>query len=228
MGCNGSKATAVSKEQGGGQQQQEQQQQQQPSSAPSQSQTANVFIVFVLGGPGSGKGTQCAKIAEEFGFKHVSTGDLFRDEVKKDSPRAEKVKEIMKEGKLIPTELTLEILADAMESLVAASGSDIKVLLDGFPREISQVHDFKKKFERDCNFALYFDVPAEVMKDRCLKRGQSSGRSDDNEETIAQRVETYFTKSKPVVHHFEQAGLLKRVSQLDVVDGSERKTRRGG
>ncbi|EDQ92826.1 uncharacterized protein MONBRDRAFT_19069, partial [Monosiga brevicollis MX1] len=175
-------------------------------------------IIFVLGGPGSGKGTQCARICENFGYTSLSTGDLFRNEVKQDSDRAKEVQRLMSEGKLIPIDITLEILADAVQSTLA-TGGPVKLLLDGFPRELDQVHAFQKKFGRGCDFALYFEADDQTLVARCLERGKTSGRSDDNEESLKGRIETYHSKSRPVVEHFRAADKLKTVNAgQDIAD----------
>eukprot|EP00049_Salpingoeca_infusionum_P005180 m.89102 g.89102 ORF g.89102 m.89102 type:complete len:246 (-) comp12880_c0_seq1:211-948(-) len=194
-----------------------------PDAANSSSKNTNmqaqstVKIVFVLGGPGSGKGTQCEKIAANYGYSHLSTGDLLRAEAKKDTDRAKQVQAMMASGGLVPIEVMLDILGDAVSEIISTNG-DAKLLLDGFPREMSQVDAFKAKFERDCTFALYFEVSPETMTERCLKRGQTSGRADDNAESLKQRVETYFAKSKPVVEHYSSAGLLKTVDAAQTID----------
>jgi adenylate kinase family enzyme len=103
----------------------------------------------LIGGPGSGKGTQCDRIKSELGFTHLSTGDLFRNEIKQQTPRAKQVQEFISQGKLIPVETTLDILADAVETIVS-SGDPVKLLLDGFPRELSQVDAFKQKVLGSC------------------------------------------------------------------------------
>eukprot|EP00056_Hartaetosiga_gracilis_P016172 m.4147 g.4147 ORF g.4147 m.4147 type:complete len:209 (-) comp3826_c0_seq1:217-843(-) len=183
------------------------------STSVMQSKMNETTILFVLGGPGSGKGTQCEKISEKYKFTHISTGDLFREEIKNDTDRAKKVKEMMSQGALIPNEITMDILADALNNMDAT-----RFLLDGFPRELGQVEAFNKKFGRGCNFALYFEVPAEVMKERCLKRGETSGRSDDNAESIIKRLDTYFEKSKPVIDKFEEDKVLKKINANQAID----------
>lgn len=101
--------------------------------------------VHFLGGPGVGKGTQCKRICEKYGYTHLSTGDLFRAEVKKDSQRAKQVEDILKSGSLVPVEITLDILYDAVHDIIQADNTKTKLLLDGFPRELSQVTAFQEK-----------------------------------------------------------------------------------
>lgn len=138
----------------------------------------------MLGGPASGKGTQCEKIVEEFGFTHLSTGDLFRAELKKGTKEVEEVRKIMNEGKLVPAEFTVNVLVNAMIATPAKTGV---YLVDGFPREIAQATLFEKMV-CEVHQVLFYDVPQEIMEARCMKRAETSGRSDDNAETIKKRV----------------------------------------
>jgi adenylate kinase len=98
-------------------------------------------IVFVLGGPGSGKGTQCVKLAQEFGLIHLSTGDLLREEVNNQSDIGQQAAGLMKEGKMVPSELLIEILRDRVSKNLKSKG----FLIDGFPRSMEQVHLFEQK-----------------------------------------------------------------------------------
>ena len=142
----------------------------------------NPKIIFVLGGPASGKGTQCEKIVEEFGFTHISTGDLMRQEIQKGSKEGEQVKKIVAAGGLVPFELTVQILINA---LIATPSKTY--LVDGFPRAIDQAIYFEKQVT-EVHSILFYDVPHEIMLQRCMKRAETSGRSDDNAETIKVRV----------------------------------------
>jgi adenylate kinase len=104
-------------------------------------------IVFVLGGPGSGKGTQCVKLAQEFGLIHLSTGDLLREEVNTKSEIGQEVAGLMKEGRMVPSEILIEILRDRIAKNIRSKG----FLIDGFPRSMEQVHLFESK-------VLYFNA----------------------------------------------------------------------
>ncbi|XP_057289382.1 uncharacterized protein LOC130612110 [Hydractinia symbiolongicarpus] len=154
-------------------------------------------IIFVLGGPGSGKGTQCAKIVEKYGFCHLSTGDLLREEVSSGSERAERLKTIMEKGELVPEEIILELLRDAMIKRRDCKG----FLIDGFPRDVPQGERFERTVGR-CKFILYFECTNEVMVERLLGRAKTSGRVDDNEETIKKRLKTFEDQTLPVVEKF--------------------------
>ena len=169
-------------------------------------------IVFVLGGPGSGKGTQCERIVRDFGFKHLSAGDLLRAEVASGSPTGKNCEALMKEGKLVPVEITLELLKNAM-----TRSSSSQFLIDGFPRALDQAEAFEKQVAM-CSYVIYFDCPLETMQARLLKRGETSGRSDDNAETIKKRFDTFTNQSLPVITHYEKQGKAHKFSSVPAPD----------
>merc|ERR1712244_28384 len=159
---------------------------------------AKLPVIWVLGGPGSGKGTQCDRIVEKYGFTHLSSGDLLRDELKSGSDRAKVLDEIMKKGDLVPLFVVLDLLAEAMIAKLSGSKG---YLIDGYPREVAQGQEFEKEI-LPCSQILYFDVSDETMTARLLNRGKTSGRADDNEETIKKRLDTFHKHSKPVVEAY--------------------------
>jgi len=152
-------------------------------------------VIWVLGGPGSGKGTQCDKIVEKYGFTHLSSGDLLRAEVQSGSERGKILTEIMEKGELVPLFVVLDLLAEAMLSKLSGSKG---FLIDGYPREVQQGKEFEAEI-LPCTQILYFDVSDATMTERLLNRGKSSGRVDDNEETIKKRLDTFHKHSKPVI-----------------------------
>jgi len=147
---------------------------------------ADSKIIFVLGGPASGKGTQCEKIISEFGYTHISTGDLFREEMKSGSKIGDRIKGIIAKGDLVPFQLTVQVLINAMLARPSKT-----YLIDGFPRSVEQAVYFEKAV-MEHHVTLFYDVPQELMLQRCMKRAETSGRSDDNAETIKVRVQNYF------------------------------------
>ncbi|KAL5011338.1 hypothetical protein ScPMuIL_009889 [Solemya velum] len=171
-------------------------------------------VVFVVGGPGSGKGTQCAKIVEKYGFTHLSTGDLLRDEVESGSSRGKKLTEIMKKGDLVPLETVLQLLKEAMIKKAATSKG---FLIDGYPRELEQGIKFEKEVTA-CQFVLYFEVSDETMTQRLLGRAATSGRADDNAETIKKRLKTFHDITSPVMDHYKKQNKLKTVAAEGSVD----------
>lgn len=167
----------------------------------------NAKVVFVVGGPGSGKGTQCERIVNKYGFTHLSTGDLLRAEVASGSARGKELTAIMEKGELVPLDTVLQLLKEAMEAKVATSKG---FLIDGYPREMEQGTRFENEVT-PCQFALYFHVSDETMTKRLLGRAETSGRVDDNEETIKKRLKTFHDITTPVVDYYEQQGKLKKV-----------------
>jgi len=157
-----------------------------------------VPIVWVLGGPGSGKGTQCARLVEKYGFVHLSSGDLLRDEVASGSAKGKELNEIMSKGILVPREVVLDLIKSAIEkNLSTAKG----FLIDGYPREVEQGIDFEAKIA-PCTLIIYYNCSDATMKQRLIGRGLSSGRVDDNEETIMKRLKTFHDHSEPVMAHY--------------------------
>jgi len=156
---------------------------------------AKVPIVWVLGGPGCGKGTQCGKIVEKYGFTHLSTGTLLRDDVETGSARGKEIKELMAKGELVPMIYVLEMLAEAMLAHLSESNG---FLIDGYPRDVTQAEMFEQEIA-PCSTILYFELSDDVMKQRILHRAKTSGRDDDNEATIAKRITTFHKHSEPVV-----------------------------
>jgi adenylate kinase len=168
-------------------------------------------IIFVCGGPGSGKGTQCARIAKKYKYTHISSGDLLRAEVASGSPRGQQLSAMMAEGKLVPLETVLNLIKDAMiEKFNESNG----FLIDGYPREVEQGKKFEEKIA-PCRAVLYFDVADDEMTRRLLDRGKTSGRVDDNEETIKKRLETFHATTTPVTEYYEAKEKLFTINAND-------------
>jgi UMP-CMP kinase len=172
----------------------------------------NVTVLFVLGGPGAGKGTQCARLVNEHGFTHLSAGDLLRAEQERPGSQfGDLIKDYIKNGLIVPMEVTIQLLENAMTDALAKSGSDKgRFLIDGFPRKLDQAHKFE---EAVCpaKLVLFFDCPEQVMESRLLERGKTSGRSDDNAESIRKRFKTFIETSMPVVDEFEKQGKVVKI-----------------
>lgn len=164
-------------------------------------------VVFVVGGPGSGKGTQCEKIVEKYGYTHLSSGDLLREEVASQSRLGKELNKIMKAGKLVPLEIVLDLIVEAMLKRISGTKG---FLLDGYPREISQGILFEEEV-CPCQMVLYLEVPDDTMTQRLLYRGKTSGRVDDNEETVKKRLATFHKVMNSVLDHYDKQGKLRRV-----------------
>ncbi|CAG7924270.1 unnamed protein product [Penicillium olsonii] len=166
----------------------------------------DVTVVFFLGGPGSGKGTQSANLVKSYGFVHLSAGDLLRAEQERaGSQYGDMIREYIREGKIVPMEVTVALLSNAMADSLASSpppaGTKARFLIDGFPRKLDQAHFFE---DTVCpsELVLFLDCPEDVMESRLLKRGETSGRADDNAESIRKRFRTFVETSMPVVEYF--------------------------
>jgi UMP-CMP kinase len=166
-------------------------------------------VVFVLGGPGSGKGTNCTRIKEQFGYEHLSAGDLLRAERESGSALADMINTYIKEGKIVPAEVTVGLLRKAMD----LSTTD-KFLVDGFPRDLMNLECWNKEMElvAEVLFLLFLDCPNEIVVERLLERGKTSGRSDDNAESIQKRLVTYDNQTRPIIEHFRGLDKVRQVN----------------
>lgn len=133
-----------------------------------------------------------------YGFTHLSTGDLLREEVASGSELGQKLNQVMKSGQLVSNEQVLALLKNAIDK--KSSGSN-GFLIDGYPRQVDQAIQFEKDVS-PCSVILYFDCTDQVMVERLLSRGKTSGRVDDNEETIKQRLATFHTHTQPILDHY--------------------------
>lgn len=186
----------------------------------------DVSVVFVLGGPGSGKGTQSANLVRDFGFTHLSAGDLLRaEQAREGSEYGTLIREYIREGKIVPMEITVALLSNAMAETLArgeqppkqSPSKQARFLIDGFPRKLDQAVFFE---ETVCPSALtlFLNCPEDVMLQRLLKRGETSGREDDNVESIRKRFRVFQEQSMPVVHSYEKQGKVVSVEAMGTVE----------
>lgn len=185
-----------------------------------------VTVLFVLGGPGAGKGTQCANLVRDYNFTHLSAGDLLRAEQdRKDSEFGDLIKSYIKDGKIVPMEVTVQLLENAMTEVVEKDKDHKgKFLIDGFPRKMDQALKFE---EAVCpsKFVLFYDCPEEEMQKRLLKRGKTSGRSDDNAESIKKRFKTFVETSMPVVDFFQKQNRVIKIVATKTPDEVYKETK---
>lgn len=189
--------------------------------------------IVLLGAPGAGKGTQAQKLVEDYGFAHISTGDLLRAAVKAGTKLGVKAKSYMDEGKLVPDKLVVDLVTERLADDDTQKG----FILDGFPRNTAQavtLDSALSEMGRNLDAALLVDVKAEVivkrLSSRCTCRdcgytapagvdkcpacgGEMYQRDDDKPETIQKRLDVYETQTSPLVEYYRGKGLLK------VVDG---------
>jgi adenylate kinase len=174
--------------------------------------------VVIFGAPGSGKGTQSERIVEKFGINHISTGDVLRAEIKNGTELGKTAKGYIDQGQLIPDELMIDILASVFDSFKDSKG----VIFDGFPRTIAQAGALKQMLAdrgQAVSVMLDLDVPEEELMTRLIKRGQESGRADDNEETIKKRLLVYHSQRAPLIDWYKNEGVYKHIQGLGTMDG---------
>ncbi|XP_020826909.1 adenylate kinase isoenzyme 1 [Phascolarctos cinereus] len=184
-------------------------------------------IIFVMGGPGCGKGTQCENMAAKYGFCHVGLGELLREEANQATVRGQQIRDIMLKGLLVPTGVILDMVSDNMLSRPESKG----FLIDGFPRELNQAKEFERiavkrkksvcrrpQVGRSPNIVIVFDCSTETMIHRVLLRGQKGHREDDAEDVVRQRLETHYTLCEPILAFYQQKNLLRNILAEDAAE----------
>ena len=194
--------------------------------------------LILLGPPGAGKGTQAAKIVEKYGVPHISTGDIFRENIKNGTPLGKKAQEYMNKGELVPDSLVIEIATDRLTKDDCKDG----FLLDGFPRTVEQAEaldEFLAGLGRKVDHVLDIDVAAQILMTRLTGRrvckgcgatyhvtnippkvegvcdscgGELYQRDDDTAETVSNRIEVYNSQTKPLIDYYEKVG---NIAHLD-------------
>ena len=168
--------------------------------------------IVIFGAPGSGKGTQSDLMIEHYGLGHISTGDVLRSEIKKDTELGRLAASYIDGGNLIPDDLMISILAKVYDDYGRGHKG---VIFDGFPRTIPQAEALKTMLqERGDKVAamIELDVPEDELMDRLIKRGKESGRADDNEETIKKRLVIYHQQTQPLIEWYKQEGLHHHIN----------------
>ena len=197
------------------------------------------MIIVMLGAPGSGKGTVAKLLTDTLNIEHISTGDMFREEIKSGSKLGKELENYMSDGKLVPDDVVIKILDERLSRPTAQNG----VVLDGFPRTKIQAEHLKQLLEKrnkKVNVAIQLNIPDEDIIYRTVKRRICSNkdcgaiynlefnkpkqdgicdvcgselyrREDDNEETVKRRIDTYHKRSEPIIKYFEEEGILYTV-----------------
>lgn len=177
-----------------------------------------MFNLILFGPPGSGKGTQSEKIVEKFGLVHLSTGNLLRQEIADKTPLGLQAKNFMDKGQLVPDEVVIGMIDSCLEKHSEAKG----FLFDGFPRTVAQAEALDKlltlKKTGICK-VLALEVDEEELTRRLVKRGETSGRSDDtNEEVIRRRFAVYRSETEPVADYYKEQGKFVAIKGIGTVD----------
>lgn len=181
----------------------------------------DVAVVFVLGGPGSGKGTQSANLVRDYGFSHLSAGDLLREEQDREgSQYGELIRHNIREGIIVPMEITVALLSNAMQDILDRGENKTanpRFLIDGFPRKLDQAQFFEETVCPSTG-TLFLSCPEDVMLERLLRRGETSGRDDDNIESIRKRFRVFEEQSMPVVSRYEKEGKVMNIPAVGTQD----------
>lgn len=173
--------------------------------------------LLIVGPPGAGKGTQATLIAETYGVPAISTGDIFRENIKNQTELGKQVEAIVSTGSYVPDELTNAIVADRLTQADAQAG----FLLDGYPRTVDQVHALDALLRADggeLDAVVLLEADVDEVVQRLLKRAQEQGRADDTEEVIRHRQEVYAEQTAPLISLFDERGIVLRVNGLGTVD----------
>ncbi len=177
-----------------------------------------MYNLVVFGAPGSGKGTQSARLIDEYGLYHISTGELLRDHIARGTELGRIADGFISEGHLIPDELMINILEDTLEKNPETANG---VIFDGFPRTIPQAKALKEMLAKrgsKVNAVVGLEVDDEELIDRLLKRGQESGRSDDNLETINERLRVYNDQTAPLRDYYLSEGKYHGIKGSGSID----------
>jgi adenylate kinase len=173
-------------------------------------------IGIIFGPPGSGKGTQAARIEDEFHLTHLSTGDILRSEVARGTEIGKEAARIMSAGDLVPDDVIIRIVQGILRDPDVSSD----VLLDGFPRTLEQARALEQMLAQEghrVDFVVALEVPESVLVDRILHRAAVEGRADDTREAIAERMHEYHKLTEAVLDRYRQKGV--RVVAVEGTDG---------
>ncbi|KAM4022575.1 adenylate kinase isoenzyme 5 [Anomaloglossus baeobatrachus] len=165
-------------------------------------------IIYVIGGPASGKGTQCEKLTQKYNLTYLSIADLLQSDLAAASERSKLIKDLMQHGNPVPMDVILEILKDAISSSLGGSRG---FLLDGFPREIRQAEEFECKLCAP-NLVLYLDCSAEIMTSRVVGRSKVGHRNEVTTENVKRRLQMFYQTVEPVLTYYKTKGLLCKIN----------------
>lgn len=174
------------------------------------------FMKLVLfGPPGAGKGTQASKISAHYNISHLSTGDIFRNAIKNETPLGKEVKSILDSGELVPDQTVVDLVAEELKKESYKSG----YILDGFPRTVAQAEAFDSLLEKQndsIDAFISLNVPEDELIKRILSRGED--RSDDTEEGVKRRLQVYHEETRPVKEYYEKSGVVFNIEGVGSVE----------
>ena len=173
--------------------------------------------IVIFGPPGAGKGTQSDKIIAKYGFAHISTGDVFRANVKEGTELGVLAQNFMDKGELVPDEVTIKMLKEENAKYPESKG----VILDGFPRTVPQAEALDEILSKDSekvNLVIQLDVTEDVIRQRIEERAKTSNRTDDEAATVERRINEYFGKTIHVLPYYEKQEKVEKVNGIGEID----------
>ena len=175
--------------------------------------------IIIFGGPGSGKGTQSERIIKQYGLHHISTGEVLRRHIANGDELGKTANEYISKGHLIPDELMIQVLENVLDSNpdVAKNG----VIFDGFPRTIEQAEALNRMLERrgsKIHAVIGLEVPDDELVKRMIERGQTTGRADDNEDTIRERLNVYHKQTSPLRDYYIEKKKYHKINGTCSID----------
>lgn len=176
--------------------------------------------IVIFGPPGAGKGTQSQRLVEKYNLMYISTGDALRTEIASGSSLGKEAKALIDDGQLVPDQMVIDIVQNVINTRQATPDAN-GILFDGFPRTKLQAKALDKMLEivnTKVSCMVSLDVPEKALIERILIRAQTSGRSDDNEETISKRLNEYKAKTRPVAEYYIEQDKFKEVNGLGTID----------
>jgi len=179
--------------------------------------TFPMLNIVIFGPPGSGKGTQSDKIIEKYGLIHLSTGDLLRAEIAGETELGLKAKNIMEKGALVPDEVVIGMIKNRIDANIGSNG----FIFDGFPRTVEQAEaldNLLSEWNLKINLMISLTVERQELITRLLKRGKEQGRTDDNLETIENRIKVYEDQTTPVMAFYTSQGKAQTVDGIGTID----------
>jgi adenylate kinase len=177
-----------------------------------------MFNIVLFGPPGSGKGTQAAKLVDKYNFIHISTGDILRDEMLRGTPVGLEAKALIEHGELAPDEMVIKMIQGYIKSLKDAKG----FIFDGFPRTTKQAEELDKMLQEEglnINLMVTLDISDDMIIKRILQRGKESGRADDqNVNIIKKRIKIYNEQTHIVTHYYKKQNKYVSVDNMGTAD----------